>query len=59
VPLLAAIAGAYKRRMTLTIFKCLVCGKTILVRDEPNEKRLKTCTCSTSMVERNRLRPAC
>jgi predicted RNA-binding Zn-ribbon protein involved in translation (DUF1610 family) len=59
VPLLAAIAKAYKRRMTLTIFKCVACGKTILVRDEPNEKRQKTCTCSASMVERNRLRPAC
>jgi len=45
--------------MTLTILKCLACGKTILVRDEPNEKRNKTCTCNASMVERNRLRPGC
>jgi len=50
---------AYNRPMTLTILKCLACGKTILVRDEPNEKRNKTCTCNASMVERNRLRPGC
>jgi hypothetical protein len=56
---LAVVAGAYKRGMTLTILKCVACGKTILVRDEPNEKRLKTCTCSASMEERSRLRLAC
>jgi len=56
---LAVIVEAYNRRMTLTILKCVACGKTLLVRDEPNEKRQKTCTCSASMVERNRLRPAC
>ncbi|MBB5055357.1 DNA-directed RNA polymerase subunit RPC12/RpoP [Granulicella aggregans] len=59
MPLLASIAEAYNRPMTMTILKCVACGKTILVRDEPNEKRQKTCTCSASMVERNRLRPAC
>ena len=59
MPLLAAIAEVYKIRMTMTILKCVACGKTILVRDEPNEKQIKTCTCSASMVERNRLSPAC
>ncbi len=44
----------YKRSMTMTILTCVACGKTLLVRDEPNEKRDKKCTCSQNMVEKRR-----
>lgn len=40
--------------MTMTVLTCVACGKTILVRDEPDEKRDKKCSCNQSMVERRR-----
>jgi len=40
--------------MTMTILTCVACGKTLLVRDEPNEKLDKKCTCSQNMVEKRR-----
>jgi hypothetical protein len=36
----------------MTVLTCVACGKTTLVRDEPDEKRDKKCTCTASMIER-------
>lgn len=50
----SAIAARYNRSMTMTVLTCVSCGKTLLVRDEPDEKRDKRCTCNQSMVEKRR-----
>lgn len=53
-----AIAARYNERMTMTILTCVACGKTLLVRDEPNEKHDKKCICSQPMIEKHRYKSA-
>ena len=38
--------------MRMILLTCVACGKQAIVRDNPEEKRNRSCTCANSMVQK-------